>query len=581
MADESKPQIDMTATMSLIAKIQELDLNFTSADEIKELVNTILQGYVTNAHRFQTGIKLYSGRIDIKPINFSEISCPPANLAPLGLANLAGQPILYCCTARDAVFFELQPIVGDTIVVTHWITTAPLLVNHVGYTRRVFDTLESKRQVAGWGTEPPLPAKAGLEEITNFLADVFTKAVPPDEEPLYHKLTAAVADNLFAGEPFDGLLYPSLKMRANADCFALKPSFANRHLCFQKAEFIRITAIREFGYDFKVLDTAPEVASSGTIEWYAAPSISNIVLSKRYGTIGWQEFLRQKKDILNEYDSAKESNANRPVQTEHGNVAEASFRKWLREYLPKKYGITSGFIIPDVRSINYVLRHFDVIIFDVLNSPVLWGSNNPDKSDQGRSRAIPAEYVHAVLEVKATFNATSIKETMEKLQELSDYRAYLPEHFVSGGIFFEVREKGQSSCKMAEGLFREGIPGYFGGLILRAEGLDPNLTGYYVLHDSDKETIDTMPLVRDIGRLERNDQGQPTLTKQGDCLDASNKDGVWHFDKGYSPIVNNVHLNWAYNSFPRFFIDLLERLQGTYDQNKSAEKDTYGLSYMR
>lgn len=339
--------------------------------------------------------------------------------------------------------------------------------------------------------------------------------------------------------------------------------------------------MREFGYDFKVLDTAPEVASDGTIEWYAAPSNSNIVLSKRYGTIGWQEFLRQKKDILNDYDSAKESNANRPVHTEHGNVAEASFRRWLSEYLPKKYGITSGYIIPDVRSINYVLRHFDVIIYDVLNSPVLWGSNNPDKSDQGRSRAIPAQYVHAVFEVKAALTVKSSNDTIEKLQELNDLRAYLPEHFVSGGIFFEVREKSQSSCKMAEGLFRENIPGYFGGLILRAEGLDPNLTGYYLLHDSDKETIDTMPLVRDIGKLERDEQEQPMLTKQGDCLYASKKEGVWHYDKGYYPIVKNVHLNWAYNSFPWFFIDLLERLQGTYNQTNSSEKDAYGLSFMR
>lgn len=224
MTDDSKPKLDLTAARSIIERIQELDLHATSIDEVKELVNTILQGYVVNAQKFQPGIKLYSGRIDLKPVNISDISCPSANMAPLGLANLAGQPILYCCTARDAVFFELQPKVGDAIVVTHWITTAALLVNHVGYTRRVFDTIKSNRQVPVWGTEPSFPGNAGLEEITNFLADIFTKTVPPDEESLYHKLTAAVAENLFVGEPFDGLLYPSLKMRANADCFALKPS---------------------------------------------------------------------------------------------------------------------------------------------------------------------------------------------------------------------------------------------------------------------------------------------------------------------------------------------------------------------
>jgi uncharacterized protein YbbC (DUF1343 family) len=88
----------------------------------------------------------------------------------------------------------------------------------------------------------------------------------------------------------------------------------------------------------------------------------------RYGTVGWQEFLRQKKDILSSYDSAKESNLNRPMQIEHGNVGEASFRRWLGDYLPKKYGVTSGFIIPDTRQTKYTIRHYDVIIYDILNS---------------------------------------------------------------------------------------------------------------------------------------------------------------------------------------------------------------------
>ncbi len=580
ITNDSQLKLDVAAARSAIETIRTLDLNGTSIDEIKELLTPIFRGYVVKAPCFNLGLPLYSGRLGDKSANISELSYPPARLTPIGLANRPKEPVLYCCTAREAVFFELQPKVGDTVALAHWVTTAPLMVNYVGYTRRVLDALGSTRPVASWGSEPSAPT-GDQQEIMDFLSDVFTQIVPPGEEQLYNKLTVAVAENLFAGDPFDGLLYPSVRMRANADNIALKRRFVDDHLRFLKAEFIRIDAIREFDYDITLLDTAPEITTNGTIEWYIVSSDTKKLLSRRYGTVGWQEFLRQKKDILSNYDSAKENSVNRPVHTEHGSVAEASFRKWLSEYLPKKYSVTSGYIIPDVKRMNYVIRHYDVIIYDVMNAPVLWGSNNPDESEQGRARAIPAKYVHAVFEVKAALTKASINEAVEKLKELNEYEAHLPLHFISAAVFFELRQKEQSSCKLAEGLYNENIPGYFGGLILRAEGFDPNLTGYYQFYTDGLETINTMPLIRDIDSLQTDDQGNPQLTKQGDTVVAYAQDDVYHFDKGYSAIVKNVNLLWAYNSFPMFFIDLLERLQGTYDPTTASQQGSYGLSFNR
>ena len=94
--------------------------------------------------------------------------------------------------------------------------------------------------------------------------------------------------------------------------------------------------------------------------------------------------------------------------------------------------MTSGYIIPNIRTVSYRLNHYDVIVYDALNSPVLWAENNPDNSEQGRSRAIPAEYVHAVFEVKATFNKQSIKEAKEKLNELQSCSDHLHEFYISG-----------------------------------------------------------------------------------------------------------------------------------------------------
>jgi hypothetical protein len=67
----------------------------------------------------------------------------------------------------------------------------------------------------------------------------------------------------------------------------------------------------------------------------------------KYGFTGWKEFASNRRVILNEFDRAKGLNESRPVQTEHGIAGEAGLRNWLCSFLPRRYGVTSGFIIPD------------------------------------------------------------------------------------------------------------------------------------------------------------------------------------------------------------------------------------------
>src|SRR5581483_5139416 len=118
------------------------------------------------------------------------------------------------------------------------------------------------------------------------------------------------------------------------------------------------------------------------------------------GMFGWKEFHRNRKDILAEFDRARAYNSSRPVRVEHGTAAEAEVRRWLSSYLPGRFGVTSGYLIPDVVVASYELYHFDVIIYDALASPVLWIDGNHDDAEQGKRRAIPAKYVRSVFEVK-------------------------------------------------------------------------------------------------------------------------------------------------------------------------------------
>ena len=126
------------------------------------------------------------------------------------------------------------------------------------------------------------------------------------------------------------------------------------------------------------------------------------IKEKCYGSFGWRQFWENRIDILKEYDRLKGLNLNSPVRTSHGVALEAKIRSWLTTFLPKKYAVTSGYIIPDLVVDTYTLKHFDIIIYDQLQSPILWVEDTLDNSQTGAKKAIPAKYVYSVIEVKAT-----------------------------------------------------------------------------------------------------------------------------------------------------------------------------------
>jgi hypothetical protein len=205
-------------------------------------------------------------------------------------------------------------------------------------------------------------------------------------------------------------------------------------------------------------------------------------LKLQFPVQGWKQFLTSRKDMLAAYDSARVKAEGKKIKTSHGRAAESELRKWLGGFLPKRYGVTSGYIISPGFSDTDKLAHFDVIIYDVLNSPILWIDENPDKSNLGRELAIPAEYVMCVLEVKSSFSKYTVKKAIEHLSDLESlmggldeqddsYKMYLPANFSCGLIFYEMRKGNEySKGSMVEFLSGFKLRGFIGGLILRGEG---------------------------------------------------------------------------------------------------------------
>jgi hypothetical protein len=197
---------------------------------------------------------------------------------------------------------------------------------------------------------------------------------------------------------------------------------------------------------------------------------SNLPLT---GTQGWRQFLGAKKKMLDAYDRAKGQAKAHEVEVFHGRVAEAQVRDWLLGFLPKRYGVTSGYIVSQGQTENTKLPHFDIIIYDQIEAPVLWIEDSPDATATGTSRAIPSEYVRSVLEVKAAFNSNSVSTALEHLSDLDSllagvdapgeqFKKFLPQRFFTAIIFFQLRNENrrclvgtvQICSKRAESLAR-------------------------------------------------------------------------------------------------------------------------------
>ncbi|MEZ0454768.1 DUF6602 domain-containing protein [Sphingobacterium thalpophilum] len=212
-------------------------------------------------------------------------------------------------------------------------------------------------------------------------------------------------------------------------------------------------------------------------------------LQPQWQNKAWKQFLMAKKDMLHAYDREREKGLERPVHMEHGRVAEAEFRKWLANFLPKKYAVTSGYIISQGTTKKEYLVHYDVIIYEHLEAPILWVDDHSDHSQQGKSMAIPVEYVRGVIEVKSSFSKKTAADAVSQLAKLKPLlqkidpphyptKLYLPKGFFCAVVFFELRKENFKEFGALDAIL-EGtdLRGFYGGFILRCETLDEHYGG--------------------------------------------------------------------------------------------------------
>lgn len=268
-------------------------------------------------------------------------------------------------------------------------------------------------------------------------------------------------------------------------------------------------------------------------------------------TVAWTQFLTARNDLLAQYDQAIVHAREQTVITHHGVVAEAAVRAWLERFLPKRYGVTSGFIkSQDPKAA--MTSHFDVIIYDQMEAPILWTEANTDKSEKGLSRVISAEHVRAIIEVKSALNRKTLREASEKLNQLQPllvgvngigerYPKFLPGNAVLSMLFFELRTADAADQEVLN-LVRdlEFHRFFYGPVVLRGEGIDSDYTAIFKRLRSN-EPVDQIWIEK--GLLHQS------------AMSCSRESALGHI---------LALLTWSDVHFSDFAFDLLALLNGTF-----------------
>lgn len=250
-------------------EINSINLKEATIDEIKELLRPLFQNYNKFSPTINPNSNFYRAiKYNEKPHNIRNLVYPPN--PKMNRANRDSQTLFYCSFNHRVPFFELDVNVGDQLVVSQWVSKKELLVNNVGFSKGVLDSLGTVRPEPRW-TQKPTDELSKI--IDGFLDDKFCRKI---YDEVYYKLTVAIAEKMFSDdELFDGLMYPSIAMIGNGDNLAFKKRVLdNNDILFLCVRYVKVTKKEPHPktdkiplYEISTLDYANSISSTGRIEW--------------------------------------------------------------------------------------------------------------------------------------------------------------------------------------------------------------------------------------------------------------------------------------------------------------------------
>lgn len=256
-----------------ISLIENINFSELSVDEIKLILGDIMDGISFLYPAVEKSSILYRGvKYDVKPTFLSQLSYPPIDKARMGRANREGVQVFYCGSDKHVPFYELDAKVGDLLAISEWQVQKDLYFQALGFTESIFKGLESSRcedSIVTTNTEREI-LSTEFKIVNNFLADSFCRKIPIGASE-YFKLTNAIADLLMweaeSDIYFSGLVYPTIRMNANADNLAIrKEDIDNGNVLPVSVVYVEVLCMSEKEYTYKIIDVATK-QKNGELLW--------------------------------------------------------------------------------------------------------------------------------------------------------------------------------------------------------------------------------------------------------------------------------------------------------------------------
>jgi hypothetical protein len=222
-------------------------------DELREKIKQIHEGLSIQAPIIPADKLIFRAvKVSQRPVSKTRISYPPSDaVKTIARCNRPGEVMFYGAFNQFiSCIQELSWQPGDLFAVSAWLTTAPMLFNHLGYSAETLTNFNVSREVPYFSNPENGSDRNWL--IRQWQARVFAQPVPVGQEHLY-RLTVALKEAALwpLGQPnpkglemLSGIIYPSIAISALGDNVAILPSEVDKKMVLLEVNLLVVDSAR-------------------------------------------------------------------------------------------------------------------------------------------------------------------------------------------------------------------------------------------------------------------------------------------------------------------------------------------------
>jgi hypothetical protein len=274
----------------VISSLERLDLKSADSSLIEQKLRMLMVGHARQCLDLNPDQIIYRGRVTEDLIAQSSEIGARDHIATENFqrANYPGRSMFYGSADVGAMLVEIEPTIGQHVLISKWKPTSTTNLNQVGFNFKLLEQMgiSTAKSPFRSGLMPQTLDHPAIRLVDEFIAKQFIKKIT---EPYEYKITAAIANALmdFESAPeqpnrarIDGIIYPSFASRFLTVNLALRKSLADSLLQLIAIEQFRIEDILESGEYVLITTKVADVDRQGGITWSPDLTTSSVMPSE-------------------------------------------------------------------------------------------------------------------------------------------------------------------------------------------------------------------------------------------------------------------------------------------------------------